>query len=116
MTGNKDFFKKLIIKDGRWVTFGDGFKKKVIGKGKSCIPRLPNLKNTLLVDKLQANLISITYFCEIFHEVGFNKEGCTILDRKGRIVLKGKRYLDNCYLEIDILKCNVTMECNKFEL
>ena len=27
MTGNKEFFKHLVMKDGGWVTFGDGTKK-----------------------------------------------------------------------------------------
>ena len=33
MTENKSFFKTLVIEDGGFVTFGDGSKKKVIGKG-----------------------------------------------------------------------------------
>ena len=41
MTGNKEFFKNLVLKDGGWVTFGDGTKKQVLGKGTICIPGLP---------------------------------------------------------------------------
>ncbi|KAK0593890.1 hypothetical protein LWI29_016102 [Acer saccharum] len=55
MIGNKEFFKNLVLKDGGWVTFGDGTKKKVLGKGTICIPKLPKLRNTLFVDGLQAN-------------------------------------------------------------
>ncbi|KAK0586597.1 hypothetical protein LWI29_009370 [Acer saccharum] len=117
MTGNKEFFKNLVLKDGGWVTFGDGTKKQVLGKGTICIPGLPKLRNTLYVDGLQANLISITHLCEIFQEVSFNKDVCTIIDKKGDVVLRVKRSIDNCYcLEIDPLTCNMAHECNKLDL
>ena len=117
MTGNKDFFKNLVLKDGGWVTFGDGTKKQVLGKGTICIPGLPKLRNTLLVDGLQANLISITHLCEIFKEVSFNKDVCTIIDKEDNVVLKVKRSIDNCYcLNVDPLTCNMAHECNKLEL
>ena len=80
MTGNEEFFKNVVLKDGEWVTFGDGTKKQVLGKGTICIPGLPKLRNTLYVDGLQANLISITHLCEIFKEVSLNKDVCTIID------------------------------------
>ena len=41
MTGNKKIFKNLVLKDRGWVTFGDGTKKQVLGKGTICIPGLP---------------------------------------------------------------------------
>ncbi|KAK0572842.1 hypothetical protein LWI29_038048 [Acer saccharum] len=117
MTGNKEFFKNLVLKDRGWVTFGDGTKKQVLGKGTICIPGLPKLHNTLYVDGLQANLISITHLCEIFKEVSFNKDVCTIIDKKGNVVLSVKRSIDNCYcLEIDPLTCNMAHECNKLDL
>ncbi|KAK0588753.1 hypothetical protein LWI29_005016 [Acer saccharum] len=117
MTGNKEFFKNLVLKDRGWVAFGDGTKKQVLGKGTICIPGLPKLHNTLYVDGLQANLISITHLCEIFKEVSFNKDVCTIIDKKGNVVLSVKRSIDNCYcLEIDSLTCNMAHECNKLDL
>ena len=106
-----------MLKDGGWVTFGDGTKKQVLGKGTICIPGLPKLRNTLLVDGLQANLISITHLCEIFKEVSFNKDVCTIIDKEDNVVLKVKRSIDNCYcLNVDPLTCNMAHECNKLEL
>ena len=82
MTGNKEFFKNLVLKDGGWVTFGDCTKKQVLGKRTIYIPGLPKLCNTFYVDGLQANLISITHLCEIFKEVSFNKDVCTIIDKR----------------------------------
>ncbi|KAK0594653.1 hypothetical protein LWI29_005272 [Acer saccharum] len=51
MTGNKEFFKNLVLKDGGWVTFGNGTKKQVLGKGTIFIPGLPKLRNTLACEK-----------------------------------------------------------------
>jgi hypothetical protein len=56
MTGNKSFFETLVMEEGGCVTFGDGSKKKVIGKGTISIPGLPSLSNALYVDGLKANL------------------------------------------------------------
>ncbi|KAL5833659.1 hypothetical protein ACOSQ3_017333 [Xanthoceras sorbifolium] len=50
-------------------TFGNGSKKKVIDKGSIKISGLPSLNDALLVDGLQANLISITHLCESVHAV-----------------------------------------------
>ena len=43
MTGNKSFFETFVMEEGGNVTFGDGSKKKVVGKGTISIPRLPSL-------------------------------------------------------------------------
>ena len=59
-----------------------------------CIPRLPKLRNTLYVYGLQANLISITHLCEILKEVSFNKDVCTIIDKKASCP-KIKRSIDS---------------------
>ena len=32
MMGNKSFFETLVMEEGGYVTFGDGSKKKVVGK------------------------------------------------------------------------------------
>ena len=64
MTGNKSFFKTLVMEDGGFVTFGDGSKKKVIGKCNISIFGLPSLPNAFFVDGLQANLISISHLSD----------------------------------------------------
>ena len=64
MIGNKSFFKTLVMEDGGFVTFGDGSKKKFIGKGNISIPGLPSLPNALYVDGLQANLISMSHLSD----------------------------------------------------
>ncbi|KAL5849177.1 hypothetical protein ACOSQ4_007190 [Xanthoceras sorbifolium] len=109
MSGDKNVFENLVMKDGGWVTFGNGSKKKVIGKGSIKISGLPSLNDALLVDGLQANLISITHLCESVHAVNFFKDTCAILDSKGNVILQGKRTNDNFYcIDVKTLKCNLT--------
>jgi hypothetical protein len=64
MTGNKSFFETLVMEEGGCVTFGDGSKKRVVGKGTISIPGLPSLSNALYVDGLKANLISISHLSD----------------------------------------------------
>ena len=109
MTGNKSFFKTLVMEDGGFVTFGDGSKKKVIGKGNISIPGLPSLPNALYVDGLQANLISISHLSDEGLSVMFGKVDCSILKENGQVLLKGKRSSDNCYcLESNLISCNLS--------
>ncbi|KAK0570630.1 hypothetical protein LWI29_004098 [Acer saccharum] len=92
-----------------YVTFGDGSKKKVIGKGNISIPGLPSLPNALYVDGLQANLISISHLSDEGLSVMFGKVDCSILKENGQVLLKGKRSSDNCYcLESNLISCNLS--------
>lgn len=43
-----------------YVTFGDGTKGKIVGKGKLVYPGIPNLEYILLVGGLTTNIISIS--------------------------------------------------------
>ncbi|KAK0593589.1 hypothetical protein LWI29_027413 [Acer saccharum] len=84
MTGNKSFFETLVMEDGGFVTFGDGSKKKVIGKSNISIPGLPSLPNALYVGGLQANLISISHLSDEGLSVMFGKVDCSILKENGK--------------------------------
>ena len=70
--------------DGGFVTFGDGSKKKVIGKGNISIPGLPFLPNALYVDGLQANLISISHLSDEGLSVMFGKLIALFLKKMGK--------------------------------
>ena len=74
MTGNKSLFTKLEKWKGGLVTFGDGNKGKIRGKGSVSIPDFPSLIEVLYVEGLNANLLSIGQFCDDLHEVKFSKE------------------------------------------
>ena len=60
MTGNHSLFKVLKSKKGGNVTFGDGSKSQIKGKGTISLPRLPNITNVLYVKGLRVNLLSIS--------------------------------------------------------
>ena len=94
MTGNKALFTYFDDYNGGSVRFGDGGKAKVIGKCTVSIPGMSKLKNVYLVDGLKTNLLSISKLCDNSHEVHFSANECIIVNKKGKIVLHGKRNPD----------------------
>ena len=111
MPRNKSFFETLVLEKGGCVTFGDGSKKRVAGKGTISIPGLPSLSNALFVNGLKANLISISHLSDEGYSVLFSKNDCSILKPDGQTLLKGMRSSDNCYcLEARIVSNNVSMD------
>ena len=62
MIGDKKFLKDYKTIDVGHVTFGDGVKCRVLGKGTLDFKGLSRLKNVLHVEGLVANLISIVSF------------------------------------------------------
>jgi len=76
MTGEKDKFSKITMKDGGYVKFGDKGKGKIIGNGtigtKSCI------EDVSLVEGLKYNLLSVSQLCDKGFEVKFTSSLCTI--------------------------------------
>ena len=111
MMGNKSFFETLVMEEGGNVTFGDGSKNKVVGKGTISVPELPSLSNALFVDGLKANLISISHFSDEGYFVLFSKKDCSILKPDGQTLLKGMISSDNYYcLEASIVSNHVSMD------
>ena len=97
MTGNKSFFETLVMEECGNVTFGDGSKRNVVGKGTISVPGLPSLSNALYVDGLKANLISISHLSDEGYSVMFSKDDCSILKPDRQTLLKSMRSSDNCY-------------------
>ena len=64
MTGDKSLFKTLKEKINDYVTFGDGSRAQVLGKGTIEISGLHLLKDVLYIKGLKANLLSITQICD----------------------------------------------------
>lgn len=57
MTGEKNYLKHVKPNSNSYVTFGDGARGKIVGKGKLDYPGLPSLTDVMLVEGLTANLI-----------------------------------------------------------
>lgn len=79
------------------VTFGDGNKALICGKGSISAPNIPKLKDVLFVEGIKANLININQFCDNNHKINFTKMDCTMPDKKGNTLVRGIRLEENCY-------------------
>ena len=53
MTGDRSLFKVFDSKKGGNVTFGDGSKSQIKGKGIISLPGLPDIVNVLYVEGLR---------------------------------------------------------------
>ncbi|KAI9195124.1 hypothetical protein LWI28_011959 [Acer negundo] len=99
------------MEKGGCVTFGDGSKKRVVGKVTISIPGLPSLSNDFYVVGLKANLISISHLCDEGFSVLISKDDCSILKPDGQTLLKGIKSNDNCYcLEARVVSCNMSKD------
>ncbi|XP_062085845.1 uncharacterized protein LOC133791952 [Humulus lupulus] len=95
-------------KHGGYVTFGDGNKGRIMGKGKFCLQGLPPLGNVLYVEGSKAKLISVSQIYDEGCMVLLSKTDCTIISTSRTHVLTRMRSSDNCYLLITSLMCNAT--------
>ena len=64
MTGDRSLFKVFESKKGGNVTFGDGSKSQIKGKGTISLTRMPDIANVLYVEGLRVNLSSISQICD----------------------------------------------------
>ena len=60
MTGDRSLFKVFKSKKGDNITFGDGNKSQINGKGIISLLGLPDIANVLYVESLRVNLLSIS--------------------------------------------------------
>ncbi|XP_024171720.1 uncharacterized protein LOC112177689 [Rosa chinensis] len=98
MTGEKSWFVSFSSEfTSGSVTFGDGKKATVTGKGTVNTPGIPNLQNVLFVEGLHANLISVSQLADDYEDVNFNKTRCIVTDNNGKNIMGGLRSKDNCY-------------------
>ena len=108
MTGDRSLFKNFESKKSGNVTFDDGSKSQIKGKGIISLPELPDSANVLYVEGLRVNLLSISHICDQDFMVLYSKGKCLVIDESGKNLISGVRTLDNCYrlvLDADIV-CN----------
>ena len=97
MTGDRSLFKVFKSKKGGKVTFSDGRKSQIKGKGIISLPGLPDIANVLYVEGLRVNLLSISQICDHDFMVLFSKGKCLVMDESGKKLISGVHTLDNCY-------------------
>ena len=78
MTGDRSLFKVFESKKGGNVTFGNGSKSQIKGKGIISLPGLPDIANVLYVEGLRVNLLSISQICDQDFMVLFSKGKCLV--------------------------------------
>ena len=83
MTGDCSLFKVFESKKGGNVTFGDGSKSQIKGKGTISLPRLLNISNVLYVEGLRVNLLSISQI--------YNQDFMVLLSKGKYLVLNESR-------------------------
>ncbi|KAI3453478.1 hypothetical protein Pfo_010141 [Paulownia fortunei] len=97
ITSDKENLRDYQDQERGQVTFGDGVRAQIIGKGTLNVNGLPILRNVLHVERLKANLISISQLCDQNLLVRFNKDSGQVFDDSNKCILKGRRSSDNCY-------------------
>ena len=97
MTGDRSLFKVFESKKGGNVTFGNGSKSQIKGKGIISLPGLPDIANVLYVKGLRVNLLSISQICDQDFMVLFCKGKCLVMNESGKKLISGVRTFDNCY-------------------
>ena len=97
MTGDRSLFKTFESKKGGNVTFDDGSKSHIKGKGIISLPGLLDIAHILYVKGLRVNLLSISQICDQDFMVLFSKGKCVVMDEFGKKLISGVRTLDNCY-------------------
>ena len=107
-TGDCFLFKVFESKKGSNVTFSDGSKSQIKGKGIISLLGLPNIANVLYVEGLRVNLLSISQICDQDFMVLFSKGKSIVLNEPVKKLISGVRTLNNCYeLEPDAdIVCN----------
>ena len=111
-TGDRSLFKVFESKKDGNVTFGDGTKSQIQGKGIISLPGLPNIANVLYVEGLRVNLLSISQICDEDFMVLFSKGKCLVMDESRKKLISGVRTLDNCYGLVP----NADIVCNNVRL
>ncbi|KAM6576624.1 hypothetical protein CsatB_028461 [Cannabis sativa] len=107
MTGNKKLLVNFKDEKGGSVTFGDGNKGQIAGRGDVNVNGAAQLTNVLYVRGLKANLISIGQLCDDNLSVSFTKTQC-LVSSDGCVVLTGNRTVDQCYAVCNTIVCNRT--------
>ena len=108
MIGDRSLFKVFESKKGGNVTFSDGSKSQIKGKGIISLPGLPDIANVLYVEGLRVNLLSIGQIYDQDFMVLFLKGKCLVMDESEKKLISGVHTLDKCYglvPEADIV-CN----------
>lgn len=97
MTIEKSSFTNLILTNDVFVTFGEGNKALICGKGSISAFEIPKFKYVFYVEGLKVNLINISQIYDNQYSVKLTQKECTMCDILGNIMVKGTISKDNFY-------------------
>lgn len=95
MIGDKPFFTSLEDYNGGTITLGDGSLARVKGKRSIFFLDYPKLDGVPYVDRLKANLLSISQICDNQHRVNFSQNKCQVINKDGKVIITRHRTVDN---------------------
>lgn len=98
ITGENNYLKNIKPYSKFYVTFGDGAKGKIVGKGTLIFSDLPCLNDVLLAEGITSNLINISQLCDQDPSVNLNCSEFIVTDKHQVQLNKGSRSTDNCYI------------------
>ena len=98
MTGDKEVFVTLKMKERGMVTFGDDEKGHIIGIGKIQITPHTCLENVLYILGLKHNLISISQLCDRGYKVSFEFSLCIVTNSFDNSTIFIKNRQGNIYI------------------
>ena len=110
MTGKKDQFVTLEIKEGGVITFGDNGKGHIIGFGKIQITPSTFIENILYVKGLRHNLISISQVYDIGYKVSFESLLCIVTNLLDNSIIFINNRQGNIYM-IDLNEVSINNHC-----
>jgi len=113
MTSNQEKFISLKRKGGN-VAFGDDSSSKILGEGVVELGRKNvKVKNVLLVEDLNHNLLSVSKICDQGYTLVFDSRKCKIRENNsGRLVANATRRPNNIYI-LDLKKREKTEATQK---
>ena len=115
MTGDKEKFSNLHVKDGGKVIFGGKEKSKIIRQGKVSEDPFYFVDDVLFIEGLNYNLLSISQRCDKGLRVIFEFNKCKVVDiQKNKVKLEGQRINDVYVFDLNSSKNkNICLMTNK---
>ncbi|KAF1870623.1 hypothetical protein Lal_00025996 [Lupinus albus] len=102
MTGDQSKFYVLTPRDKGYVTYGDTYKGRIIGVGRTGKPPSTTIEGVLYVEGLEHNLLSIIQLCDKGFHVSFYPDKCIIESKESlNSKLIGKRINNIHMIDID---------------
>lgn len=100
MIGERIYIKELKIYSSRYITFGDGPRRKINGMAKLITSNFPYIEDVMLLEGLNANLIIICQLCDQGMIVNLYNDEFIATGLDNKTLMKGSKSKDHYYVWI----------------